>query len=214
MRPVLHVRAHEQRAAFCYQLLSQLAPTTCPTARTCVTSLGSALTESIGIGKGSVHRRRCGACDLIVIAGQNPGTTTADAYGIGEGKGQRRQDHCGEPTGPRPSDPIQGSAEGEWRCGAWHSIADEFVQIRIGGTWPLFAGWQVVARGRRPAPGTVIDRAFVRRRIAPGSTSIAPHNGDRLRRGARRHRHRRANSNAFRDADGVASAPSSAGRWA
>ena len=51
------------------------APTTCPTARTCATSRRrSALAETIGIGKGSVSLQDIHEAELIVIAGQNPGT--------------------------------------------------------------------------------------------------------------------------------------------
>ncbi|MFI6643676.1 FdhF/YdeP family oxidoreductase [Streptomyces sp. NPDC050504] len=40
----------------------------------CHESSGSALTETIGIGKGSVHLEDLHRADLIVVAGQNPGT--------------------------------------------------------------------------------------------------------------------------------------------
>ena len=51
------------------------APTTCPTARTCATSrAASALTETIGVGKGTVTLEDFDQADLIFVVGQNPGT--------------------------------------------------------------------------------------------------------------------------------------------
>ena len=40
----------------------------------CHESSGAALTESIGIGKGTVTMDDFKECDLIIIIGQNPGT--------------------------------------------------------------------------------------------------------------------------------------------
>lgn len=40
----------------------------------CHESSGSALTETIGIGKGSVSLEDLHQADLIIVAGQNPGT--------------------------------------------------------------------------------------------------------------------------------------------
>src|SRR5258705_1182824 len=63
-------------AAFLYQLLVRSFGTNnlpdC--SNMCHESSGTALTESIGIGKGSVTVEDVTMADLIVIAGQNPGT--------------------------------------------------------------------------------------------------------------------------------------------
>jgi formate dehydrogenase major subunit len=63
-------------AAFAYQLFVRAFGTNnlpdC--SNMCHESSGSALSETIGIGKGSVHLQDLYAADLIVIAGQNPGT--------------------------------------------------------------------------------------------------------------------------------------------
>ncbi|EUA55659.1 molybdopterin oxidoreductase family protein [Mycobacterium intracellulare 1956] len=65
-------------AAFCYQLLVRSFGTNnlpdC--SNMCHESSGSALTESIGIGKGSVTVEDVELADLIVIAGQNRAPTT------------------------------------------------------------------------------------------------------------------------------------------
>src|SRR5688572_358259 len=63
-------------AAFLYQLLVRRFGTNnlpdC--SNMCHESSGSALTESIGIGKGSVSLHDIYAADLIMVVGQNPGT--------------------------------------------------------------------------------------------------------------------------------------------
>ncbi len=63
-------------AAFLYQLLARRFGTNnlpdC--SNMCHEASGSALTETIGIGKGSVHITDFAEADLIVVVGQNPGT--------------------------------------------------------------------------------------------------------------------------------------------
>ncbi len=63
-------------AAFLYQLLARRFGTNnlpdC--SNMCHEASGMALTETIGIGKGSVHITDFAAADLIVVVGQNPGT--------------------------------------------------------------------------------------------------------------------------------------------
>ena len=63
-------------AAFLYQLLARSFGTNnlpdC--SNMCHEASGSALTETIGIGKGSVHITDFAEADLIVVVGQNPGT--------------------------------------------------------------------------------------------------------------------------------------------
>ena len=63
-------------AAFLYQLLVRAFGTNnlpdC--SNMCHESSGSALTETIGIGKGSVTLDDIHAADLILVVGQNPGT--------------------------------------------------------------------------------------------------------------------------------------------
>ncbi len=63
-------------AAFLYQLLARSFGTNnlpdC--SNMCHEASGAALTETIGIGKGSVHITDFAEADLIVVVGQNPGT--------------------------------------------------------------------------------------------------------------------------------------------
>ena len=63
-------------AAFLYQLLVRgLGTNNLPDcSNMCHESSGSALTETIGIGKGTVSIDDIHEADLLIVAGQNPGT--------------------------------------------------------------------------------------------------------------------------------------------
>jgi molybdopterin-dependent oxidoreductase alpha subunit len=63
-------------AAFCYQLFARaLGTNNLPDcSNMCHESSGSALTETLGVGKGSVSLEDLREADLIIVAGQNPGT--------------------------------------------------------------------------------------------------------------------------------------------
>ena len=85
-------------AAFCYQLLVRSFGTNnlpdC--SNMCHESSGSALTESIGIGKGSVTVDDVEHADLIVIAGQTRAPITRGCCRRWRRQRQTAQDHCGE----------------------------------------------------------------------------------------------------------------------
>ncbi len=104
-------------AAFLYQLLVRSFGTNnlpdC--SNMCHESSGTALIDSIGgVGKGSVTVDDIEHADVIVIAGQNPGTNHPRMlYVLEKAKSQRRQDHRRQSAPPRGGPhPFQGSAEG------------------------------------------------------------------------------------------------------
>ncbi|KLO29214.1 FdhF/YdeP family oxidoreductase [Mycobacterium haemophilum] len=152
-------------AAFCYQLLVRSFGTNnlpdC--SNMCHESSGSALTDSIGIGKGSVTVDDVEHADLIVIAGQNPGTNHPRMLSVLEkAKANGAKVIAVNPLPEagliRFKDPQK--MNGILRHGV--PIADEFAQIRIGGDMALFAGLgRVLLEADDRAPGTVIDQAFV-----------------------------------------------------
>ncbi|WP_454560684.1 FdhF/YdeP family oxidoreductase [Mycobacterium haemophilum] len=152
-------------AAFCYQLLVRSFGTNnlpdC--SNMCHESSGSALTDSIGIGKGSVTVDDVEHSDLIVIAGQNPGTNHPRMLSVLEkAKANGAKVIAVNPLPEagliRFKDPQK--MNGILRHGV--PIADEFAQIRIGGDMALFAGLgRVLLEADDRAPGTVIDQAFV-----------------------------------------------------
>ncbi len=105
-------------AAFLYQLMVRSFGTNnlpdC--SNMCHESSGAALSEAIGIGKGSVTVADVAAADLHHHRRPKPRhKPSADAVGAREGKSQRRQDHRGEPATRGRIDPVQGPAEGERR---------------------------------------------------------------------------------------------------
>ncbi len=152
-------------AAFCYQLLVRCFGTNnlpdC--SNMCHESSGWALTESIGIGKGSVTVDDVEHADLIVIAGQNPGTNHPRMLTVLEKAKENGAKIIAVNPLPeagliRFKDPQRVNGV----VGHGIPIADEFVQIRIGGDMALFAGLgRLLLEADDRAPGTVIDQAFV-----------------------------------------------------
>ncbi|WP_261860511.1 FdhF/YdeP family oxidoreductase [Mycobacterium marinum] len=152
-------------AAFCYQLLVRSFGTNnlpdC--SNMCHESSGSALSESIGIGKGSVTVEDVEHADLIIIAGQNPGTNHPRMLTVLEKEKANGTKIIAVNPLPeagliRFKDPQKMNGV----VGHGVPIADEFVQIRIGGDMALFAGLgRLLLEAEERAPGTVVDQAFV-----------------------------------------------------
>jgi molybdopterin-dependent oxidoreductase alpha subunit len=152
-------------AAFCYQLLVRSFGTNnlpdC--SNMCHESSGSALTESIGIGKGSVTVDDVEHADLIVIAGQNPGTNHPRMLSVLEkAKANGAKIIAVNPLPEAGLIRFKDPQKVNGVVGHGVAIADEFVQIRLGGDMALFAGLgRLLLEADDRAPGTVIDRAFV-----------------------------------------------------
>ena len=152
-------------AAFLYQLLVRRFGTNnlpdC--SNMCHESSGTALTESIGVGKGSVTVEDIAGADLIVIAGQNPGTNHPRMLSVLErAKANGAKIIAVNPLPEagliRFKDPqtVRGTV------GRGVPIADEFVQIRLGGDMALFRGVaKLLLEADDAAPGSVVDRAFI-----------------------------------------------------
>lgn len=150
--------------AFLYQLLVRSFGTNnlpdC--SNMCHESSGAALTRSIGIGKGSVSIDDFAAADLIIVAGQNPGTnhprmlsalSTAKAHGAAV-----------IAVNPLPETGLIGFRDPQTVKGftSGVTIADDFLQIRLGGDMALFQGLaKLLFDAEDRAPGTVVDRVFV-----------------------------------------------------
>ncbi|MGW0174745.1 FdhF/YdeP family oxidoreductase [Rhodococcus sp. NPDC003322] len=152
-------------AAFLYQLMIRSYGTNnlpdC--SNMCHESSGSALSESIGIGKGSVTVPDLEFADLILIAGQNPGTNHPRMLSTLEAaKGNGAKIIAINPLPEagllRFKDPQKVGGV----VGRGVDIADEFLQIRLGGDMALFRGLaRLLFEADDAAPGTVVDRAFV-----------------------------------------------------
>ncbi|MER5180751.1 FdhF/YdeP family oxidoreductase [Streptomyces sp. NPDC002896] len=127
-------------AAFLYQLFArELGTNNLPDcSNMCHESSGSALTETIGIGKGSVLLEDLYQSDLIIVAGQNPGTNhprMLSALEKAKANGARiisvnPLPEAGLERFKNPQTP-KGLATGA-------ALTDLFLQIRIGGDQALF----------------------------------------------------------------------------
>src|ERR1700722_3698085 len=139
----LHALNSSNEAAFLYQLMVRSFGTNnlpdC--SNMCHESSGAALSEAIGIGKGSVTVADVGAADLIIIAGQNPGTNHPRMLTVL----QKAKAHGAKIIAVNPlpeaglirfKDPQKVNGV----IGHGIPIADEFVQIRLGVDMALFAG--------------------------------------------------------------------------
>ncbi|WP_435278710.1 FdhF/YdeP family oxidoreductase [Rhodococcus yananensis] len=152
-------------AAFLYQLMIRSFGTNnmpdC--SNMCHESSGTALTDTIGIGKGSVSVPDVEQADLILIAGQNPGTNHPRMLSTLEkakANGARiiAINPLPEAGLRRFKDPQKISGV----VGQGVEIADEFLQIRLGGDMALFQGLgRLLLEAEDAAPGTVLDRTFL-----------------------------------------------------
>lgn len=152
-------------AAFLYQLLVRSFGTNnlpdC--SNMCHESSGTALTESIGIGKGSVTVEDLTLADVILIAGQNPGTNHPRMLSILEkAKANGAKIIAVNPLPEAGLIRFKDPQKVHGVVGHGVPIADEFVQIRIGGDMALFAGLgRLLLEAEDAAPGTVLDHEFI-----------------------------------------------------
>ncbi|MGV0745651.1 FdhF/YdeP family oxidoreductase [Mycolicibacterium sp. XJ870] len=155
-------------AAFLYQLMVRSYGTNnlpdC--SNMCHESSGTALTESIGIGKGSVTVEDLTLADVILIAGQNPGTNHPRMLSILEkAKANGAKIIAVNPLPEAGLIRFKDPQKVHGVVGHGVSIADEFVQIRIGGDMALFAGLgRLLLEADEMAGGTgspVVDHDFV-----------------------------------------------------
>ncbi|MFJ4919164.1 FdhF/YdeP family oxidoreductase [Streptomyces sp. NPDC088725] len=123
----------------------------------CHESSGSALTETLGVGKGSVSLEDLHQADLIIVAGQNPGTNhprMLSALEKAKSAGAKiisvnPLPEAGLERFKNPQSPL-GMVKGV-------PLTDLFLQIRIGGDQALF---RLLNKLILETPGAV-DEAFV-----------------------------------------------------
>ena len=152
-------------AAFVYQLFARaLGTNNLPDcSNMCHESSGTALVETIGIGKATVAYDDFAKADLIVVMGQNPGTNhprmlTALEDAKHNGATVIVVNPLPEAGLIRYKNPqtVRGIA------GHGTEIADQFLQVRIGGDLALLQGViKRVLAAEDAAPGTVLDHAFI-----------------------------------------------------
>ncbi|WP_432249842.1 FdhF/YdeP family oxidoreductase [Streptomyces sanyensis] len=124
----------------------------------CHESSGSALTETLGVGKGSVTLEDLHRAELIIVAGQNPGTNhprMLSALEKAKARGARIIS-----VNPLPEAGLERFKNPQSPLGAVRGVAltDLFLQIRIGGDQALF---RLLNKLVLETPGAV-DEGFVR----------------------------------------------------
>lgn len=153
-------------AAFLYQLfVREFGTNNLPDcSNMCHESSGSALSETIGVGKGTVTLEDFAQAEAIFVSGQNPGTNHPRMLTALE---QAKKNGCrivhinplpevGMTRFKHPQDPLS------W-FGSGTPLADLFLQVRINGDVALMKGIakEVLAEEQR-RPGTVLDHQFIR----------------------------------------------------
>ncbi|AHK33997.1 FdhF/YdeP family oxidoreductase [Rhodococcus opacus] len=157
-------------AAFVYQLMIRAFGTNnlpdC--SNMCHESSGSALVETIGIGKGSVSVPDLENADLILIAGQNPGTNHPRMLStLEKAKANGAKVIAINPLPEAGLMRFKDPQKVHGVVGDGVQIADEFLQIRIGGDQALFQGvGRLLLEAEDRNPGTVLDREFIDRHTA------------------------------------------------
>ncbi|MEM6792899.1 MAG: FdhF/YdeP family oxidoreductase [Acidobacteriota bacterium] len=168
-------------AAFLYQLfVRQFGTNNLPDcSNMCHESSGVGLSETVGIGKGSVTLHDLEIADLIVVMGQNPGTNhprMLSALQAAKRAGARivavnplreaglqRFQH---PQSPR--DLLTGGT----------ALADLYLQVQINGDVAfLKAAMCELVRRERERPGSVLDHAFIER-FTDGCEELLAHLGE------------------------------------
>ncbi|MGK5549422.1 FdhF/YdeP family oxidoreductase, partial [Streptomyces sp. URMC 127] len=128
-------------AAFLYQLFArEFGTNNLPDcSNMCHESSGSALTETIGIGKGSVLLEDLHKADLIIVAGQNPGTNHPRMLSALE-KAKRGGTKI-ITVNPLPEaglERFKNPQNARGLAGSGTALTDLFLQIRLGGDQALF----------------------------------------------------------------------------
>lgn len=165
-------------AAFVYQLMIRAFGTNnlpdC--SNMCHESSGSALVETIGIGKGSVSVPDLENADLILIAGQNPGTNHPRMLStLEKAKANGAKVIAINPLPEAGLMRFKDPQKVHGVVGDGVQIADEYLQIRIGGDQALFQGLgRLLLEAEDRNPGTVLDREFIDRHTA-GFEECAAH---------------------------------------
>ncbi|WP_432588750.1 FdhF/YdeP family oxidoreductase [Streptomyces sp. HD1123-B1] len=127
-------------AAFLYQLFArEFGTNNLPDcSNMCHESSGSALTETLGVGKGSVLLKDLHTADLIIVAGQNPGTNHPRMLAaLEEAKANGAKVIS---INPLPEAGLERFKNPQTPRGLTTGVAitDLFLQIRLGGDQALF----------------------------------------------------------------------------
>ena len=156
-------------AAFLYQLMVRgMGTNNLPDcSNMCHESSGSALTETIGIGKGSVSLEDLYVSELILVAGQNPGTNHPRMLTALEKA--KKNGAVIVAINPLPEAGLMRFENPQTirgLVGGGTALADDFLQIKLGGDQALFQGLgkfllEEQRRTGSPHAGRVFDSEFI-----------------------------------------------------
>ncbi|MEU2871491.1 FdhF/YdeP family oxidoreductase [Streptomyces olivoreticuli] len=128
-------------AAFLYQLFArEFGTNNLPDcSNMCHESSGSALTETIGVGKGSVLLEDLHEADLIIVAGQNPGTNHPRMLSaLEKAKSGGAKIITINPLPEAGMERFKNPQNARGLSGIGTPLTDLFLQIRLGGDQALF----------------------------------------------------------------------------
>ncbi|MGA9994726.1 MAG: FdhF/YdeP family oxidoreductase, partial [Pyrinomonadaceae bacterium] len=157
-------------AAFLYQLfVRQFGTNNLPDcSNMCHESSGSALTETIGIGKGTVTLQDFELAQAIFVIGQNPGTNHPRMLTSLQ---KAKRNGCKiVHINPLPETGLKSFKHPQevWSwLGAGTKLSDLFLQVRINGDVPLLKGiMKEMLEEEERRPGKVLDRKFIDEKTA------------------------------------------------
>ena len=152
-------------AAFLYQLFARaLGTNNLPDcSNMCHESTGTAMQQTVGIGKSTIAYDDFGEADLIIVMGQNPGTNHPRMLtALAEAKKNGAQIVAVNPLpeagliGYRDPQKVRGYV------GKPTELADQFIKVRLGGDMALLqAVSKRVLDAERANPGSVLDHHFI-----------------------------------------------------
>jgi len=146
-------------AAFCYQLFARaLGTNNLPDcSNLCHESSGVALTETVGVGKGSVSLDDIHAADLILVVGQNPGTNHPRMLSTLETAKRRGAKIVSVNPLPEPGlARFRNPQTVRGLVGRGTPLADLFLQVKVNGDLALFK-----ALNHLIVAADAVDREFV-----------------------------------------------------
>ncbi|HKR02650.1 MAG TPA: FdhF/YdeP family oxidoreductase, partial [Pyrinomonadaceae bacterium] len=153
-------------AAFLYQLfVRQFGTNNLPDcSNMCHESSGSALTETIGIGKGTVTLEDFNLADAVFVIGQNPGTNHPRMLTALQ-KAKRRGCRIVHinPLPETGTTRFKHPQEIFKMLGHGTELADLFLQVRINGDVALLKGiMKELLEEEERRPGTILDQEFIK----------------------------------------------------
>jgi molybdopterin-dependent oxidoreductase alpha subunit len=152
-------------AAFAYQLFARAFGTNnlpdC--SNMCHESSGDALSQTIGVGKGSVSLEDITKADLILVVGQNPGTNHPRMLStLEEAKDAGASIVSVNPLPEAGLLRFKNPQRPGGLVGRGTLLSDQFLQIRVNGDLALFQALnRKLLDAEAAEPGTVLDAAFI-----------------------------------------------------